>query len=142
MLILLCFTQLIHVGFCLNMLVCHLCVFVVIIAMVVNCTCKIRSRSCCGMGVFIFFFSNINIVWQKSLSPPLMVWPISLCCQIVGFCVVLSWKCSLFGLVPRSCSGLFAVIVVGFLLGFCPGSFVPIAVHHAPSGLFLLHPKS
>ncbi len=91
-------------------------------------TCKIRSRSCCGMGVFIFFFSNINIVWQKSLSPPLMAWPISLCCQIVSFCVVLSWKCSLFGLVPHSCFGLFAVVVVGFLLGFCPGSFVPIAV--------------
>ncbi len=32
---------------------------------------KIGARSCWGMGVFVLVLSNINIVWQKSLRPPL-----------------------------------------------------------------------
>ncbi len=65
MLILLCFTQLIHVGFCLNMLVCHLCVFCGHHCHGCERTCKIRSRSCCGMGVFIFSF-QISILFGKN----------------------------------------------------------------------------
>ncbi len=32
---------------------------------------KIGVSSCWGMGVFVLVLSNINIVWQKSLSAPL-----------------------------------------------------------------------
>ncbi len=32
---------------------------------------KIGARSCWAMGVFVLVLSNINIVWQKSLSAPL-----------------------------------------------------------------------
>ncbi len=60
----------------LNMLVCHLhlslrsslpwlCTYVW------GGDFKIRARSCWAMGVFV---SNINIVWQKSLSVPLNGW--------------------------------------------------------------------
>ncbi len=32
---------------------------------------KLGVRSCWAMGVFVLVLSNINIVWQKSLSAPL-----------------------------------------------------------------------
>ncbi len=71
MLILLCFTQLIRVGFCLNMLVCHLHLFPRSLPWL--CTWggdfKIGVRSCWSMGVFVLVLSNINIVWQKLLGP-------------------------------------------------------------------------
>ncbi len=75
-LILLRFTQLIRVGFCLNML-CHLHLFLWsslpwLCTYIWGGDFKIRARSCWGMGVFVLVLSNINIVWQKSLSEPLI----------------------------------------------------------------------
>ncbi len=63
MLILHCFTQLICVGFCLNMLVCHLRLFPAIVVMPGLCTnvwggdIKIGARFC--WGVFVLVLSNI-----------------------------------------------------------------------------------
>ncbi len=67
MLILHCFTQLICVGFYLNMLVCHLRLFPQSsLDHGFVCTCwagiKIGPMSCWGMGVFVLELSNINIV--------------------------------------------------------------------------------
>ncbi len=69
------FTQFICVGFCLN-IVCHLHLFPRsslpgLCTYVWGGDIKIGARSCWGMGVFVLVLSNINIVWQKSLSAPL-----------------------------------------------------------------------
>ncbi len=73
--ILLCFTQLVRVDFCLIMLVSSLLVSVIVVAMVayvyVGGDFRIGARSCWGMGLFVLELSFINIVCQKSLSTPL-----------------------------------------------------------------------
>ncbi len=99
MLILLCFTQLIRVGFCLNMLVCHLHLFP---RSSLPWLCmymwggyfKIRARSCWAMGVFVLVLSNINIVWQKSLSAPLSKY------FLIILLFIFLWKAKVFGLRP------------------------------------------
>jgi len=70
-LILLCFTEIICVGFCLNMLVSSSLVSVIVV-MPGLCTyawggdIKTGVRSCWGMGGFVLVLSNINIVRKKN----------------------------------------------------------------------------
>ncbi len=84
--ILLRFTQLIRIGFSLNMFVCHLCLNEW------GRNVKIRVSSCWGMGEFVLLLSNINIVWQKSLRAHLMKKLVSLTVSLHSFAQIAHCK--------------------------------------------------